>query len=718
MSRQLAISLALVLAVGVSADARRPSASMTVQAPSSAARRPNPLLAPSTLPFEAPPFDRLQDADFRPAFEAGMKAHLDEVSAIAGNPDAPTFENTLVALEKSGRLLTRVSLVFNGLASANTNPTLQALQEEVAPKLAAHDDAILLDSALFKRVEALHSSRASLKLDAEGLRLVEYYYERFVRAGARLAEADKTKLKALNEQDAALSARFTNQLLGAAKAAALVTRNVADLAGLSREEVEAAAQAAKSRGLEGQWLIPLQNTTQQPALQSLTNRATRERLFGASWTRAERGDANDTRETVAKLADVRARRAALLGYHDFASWVLADQMAKTPAAVEGFLSRLVPPAAANARTEAREIQALIDAQKGGVTLAPYDWNFYAEQVRKAKYDLNDAALRPYFELERVLRDGVFYVAHELYGLTFKERHDIPVFQKDVRVFEVFDRDGASLALFYCDYFARDNKNGGAWMDNFAVQSKLLGTRPVVYNVANFAKPAPGQPALLGFDDVQTMFHEFGHALHGIFANATYGSLSGANVPRDFVELPSQINEHWALDPAVLARYAVHNRTGAPMPRDLADKLRKAATFNQGYSLTEVLGAAELDMAWHSLPVGSAAQDVDGFEAAALRKARLDLAQVPSRYRSSYFLHIWANGYAAGYYAYLWAEMLDNDAFEWFTEHGGLKRANGDRFREMILSRGNVGDYAKLYRDFRGKDPSIEPMLKRRGIVTK
>jgi len=687
----------------------------TCQVSSTAPVRSNPLLTPSPLPFGAPPFDKIQDGDFRPAFEAGIRAQLDEIAAIADNPAPPTFDNTLVALERSGQLLTRVGLVFNGLSSSNTNPTLQALQEEVAPKLAAQEDAIFLNDRLFKRVEAVYNQRAALKLDAQSQRLVEYYYKRFVRAGARLSDADKATLKTLNGQDAALSAKYTNQLLAAAKAGALVTSKLADLAGLSKDDIQTAAAAAKARGLDGRWLIPLQNTTQQPALSSLTDRATRERLFNAGWTRAERGDANDTRETITKLAVLRAQRAKLLGFPSHAAWALEDQMAGTPAAVEQFLSRLVPPAMANARVEAHDIQALIDRQHGSVALAPWDWDFYAEQVRKARYDLNKEALAPYFELDRVLKDGVFYAAHELYGLTFQERHDIPVYQPDVRVFEVLDRDGSSLALFYCDYFARDNKNGGAWMDNFTQQSTLLGMKPVVYNVANFTKPAPGRPALLSFDDVTTMFHEFGHALHGMFANSRYPTLSGANVARDFVELPSQFNEHWALDPKVLAHYAIHRETGQPMPQALADRIRKAETFNQGYSLTEVLGAAELDMIWHSLPAGATAPDVDAFESAALKKAGVDFGPVPPRYRSSYFLHIWANGYDAGYYAYLWAEMLDNDAFEWFTEHGGLTRANGDRFREMILSRGNVGDYAKLYREFRGKDPSIEPMLKRRGI---
>ena len=708
------VAVAIAGAFALASYSSAPDAMTDTQAP--AATRANPLLTPSTLPYGAPPFDQIQDADFKPAFEAAMKQQLDEVTAVADSPEPPTFENTLVALERSGQVLTRVNLVFNGLSSANTNPTLQALQEEVAPKLAALDDAIFLNGKLFKRVESVWEGRDALKLAGQDLRLAEYYYKRFVRAGARLSDADKTKLKALNEEDAGLAAKYTNMLLAATKAGALVTSNAADLAGLTKDEIDAAAEAGKARGLEGQWVIPLQNTTQHPALASLTTRATRERLFTSSWTRTEKGDASDTRATIAKLAALRARRAALLGYPTHAAWSVEEQMAAKPAAVEAFLARLVPPAMANARREARDIQALIDQQGGGFTVEPWDWDFYAEQVRKARYDLNNAVLAPYLSLDRVLKDGVFYTAEQLYGLTFKERGDIPVYHPDVKVYEVFDRDGSPLALFYTDFFKRDNKNGGAWMDNFVYQSRLLGTKPVVYNVANFAKPAPGQPALLTFDDVGTLFHEFGHALHGIFANSQYPTLSGANVARDFVELPSQINEHWSLEPKVLSRYAVHYQTGQPMPEDLADKIRKSVTFNQGYALTELLASASLDMAWHSLAPGSPAPEANAFEATALKKAGVDTAIVPPRYRSSYFLHIWANGYDAGYYAYRWAEMLDNDAFEWFKENGGLTRANGDRFREMILSRGNVSDYAKLYREFRGKDPSIEPMLKRRGVV--
>lgn len=715
MVRHFGLALAGAVVFGTLSTSSWSSGPMTPQASPPVAARTNPLLTPSTLPFGAPPFDTIQDGDFPPAFEAGMNIQLEEIAAIADNPAAPTFENTFVALEKSGQLLRRVSLVFNGLTSANTNPVLQKIQQDVAPKLAAQDDAIFLNGKLFTRAEAIYRQRDGLTLDPESRHLVEYYHQRFVRAGARLSDADKTKLKALNEQDAALSAKYISLLLAAAKEAALVVGDVAELAGLSKDEIEAAALAAKSRGLDGKWLIVLVNTTQHPMLASLTNRATREKLYRASWTRTERGDANDTRKTIATLADLRARKAGLLGYPNFAAWALEDQMAKTPSAVDQFLARLIPPATANARSEAQAIQKLIDQQHGGITLAPWDWDFYAEQVRKAKYALDNAALAPYFELDRVLRDGAFYAAHELYGLTFKERHDLPVYQKDVRVFDVIDRDGTPIALFYGDYFARDNKNGGAWMDNFVGQSKLLGARPVIFNAANFAKPAPGQPALLSLDDVSTVFHEFGHALHGIVASQQYPSLSGTAVARDFVELPSQFNEHWALEPSVLAHYAIHYKTGSPMPQDLADKIKKAATFNQGYSLTEILGAAQLDVRWHSLPVGSPEQAVDAFEASSLKAAGLDLPQVPPRYRSSYFLHIWANGYSAGYYAYLWAEMLDNDAFAWFTEHGGLTRANGDRFRDMILSRGNTGDYATMYRNFRGQDPSIEPMLRRRGI---
>ena len=678
----------------------------------------NALLVRSELPYQAPPFDKIKDSDFKPAFEAGMKEHLSEIEKIATNSEAPTFENTLVAMEKSGQLLGRVNNVFSALTGANTNDGLQKLQEEVAPKLAAHMDAIYLNTQLFKRIQDIYSKKASLKLDAESAKLIEYYYQTFELAGAKLNDSDKTNLKKLNEQEASLSAKFSNQLLAAAKAGAVVVANKAELAGLSEGDISAAAQAGKDAKQDGKWILKLQNTTQQPMLQGLSNRATRQKLYDASFNRAEKGDANDTRKTISEIAKIRTQKAKLMGFANYATWKLQDQMAKTPVAVETFLSKLVPSATARANAEAADIQAVIDRQKGGFKLAAYDWDHYAEQVRKEKYDLDENQIKPYFELNSVLKDGVFFAATKLYGITFKERTDLPVYQEDVKVFELFEENGTSIGLFYCDFFKRDNKSGGAWMSNLVGQSTLLGTKPVIYNVCNFTKPSKGEPALISFDDVTTMFHEFGHALHGFFGSQKYPALSGTSVARDFVEFPSQFNEHWALDPLIFKKYAKHYKSGELMPQALVDKIKKASAFNQGYSLTETLAAAALDMQWHKLTANDPLQDVDKFETAALNKTRLALSYVPPRYRSSYFLHIWANGYAAGYYAYLWTEMLDNDAYSWFEENGGLSRANGQRFRDMILSRGNTEDYNKMFKDFRGHAPDITPMLKNRGLPTK
>ena len=675
----------------------------------------NPFYSASTLPFQAPPFDKIKDTDYQPAIEAGMDEQRKEMQAIASNPASPTFENTIVAMEKSGELFNRVMLVFNGVTGANLSPVLEKVQEIEAPKLAAHQDAIYLDAALFKRVKAIYDQRESLKLDPESLRLVEHYYKEFVHAGANLSEADKAALKKLNEEESTLATAFTTKLLAATKNSALATADANTLSGLSAARLQAAAQAAKDRKGEG-YVVLLQNTTQQPDLDSLTNRATRQRIFENSWNRAERGDANDTREIVARLAQVRAQKAKVLGFANYGAWKLEDQMAKTPEAAIKFMDGLVPGATARAKAEAKDIQALIDQQKGGFELQPWDWDFYAEQVRKAKYDLDESQIKPYFELDNVLQNGVFYAATQLYGITFKERKDIPVYHPDVRVFDVFDADGKPMALFYCDYFKRDAKSGGAWMDIFVNQSKLLGTRPVVFNVANFTKPAPGQPALLSFRDVITMFHEFGHGVHGLFADSMYPTLSGTAVARDFVEFPSQFNENWATYPSVFEHYAKHYQTGAPMPADLAAKIKKADKFNGGYALTEVLAAAELDMQWHTLPASTPPQDPDEFETQALKKKDLFLSAVPPRYRSSYFQHAWGGGYAAGYYAYLWSEMLDHSAYQWFEENGGLTRANGDRFRKMILSRGNTEDLAKMYAAWRGGEPTIEPMLKYRGLL--
>lgn len=708
--------LSLMAIIAVSASCSNNSSTKANDSDSTAFNASNPFYASSTLPLQAPAFDKIKDSHFKPAAEEGMKQQLAEVQQIADHAAAPTFKNTIIALEKSGQLLSRVSHVFNLLSGANTNPTLQKIQEEEAPKLTATNDAIYLNTKLFKRVEALYNQRNQLKLDAESVRLIEYYYQKFEIAGAKLSDADKEKLKSLNKEEAGLSAKFTNQLLNAANAGALTIGNKDELAGLPQGTLDAAAEKAKAAKQDGKYIIALQNTTQQPDLQSLSNRATRQKLFEASWNRAEKSDTNDTRKTIARIAEIRTAQAALLGFKSYAAWKLQDQMAKTPEAVEQFLGKLVPAATTKARQEAAEIQKVIDQQKGGFKLQPWDWDFYAEQVRKAKYDLDESQVKPYFVLDKVLQDGVFYAANQLYGISFKERKDLPVYQADVRVFDVLDADGSQIGLFYCDYFKRDNKSGGAWMSNLVEQSTLMGTKPVIYNVCNFTKPAAGQPALISFDDVTTMFHEFGHGLHGLFAKQKYASISGTNVARDVVEFPSQFNEHWASDPKIFGKYARHYKTGEPMPQALLDKIKKAATFNQGYALTEALAAAELDMQWHTLPAGSPLQDVDKFELSALQKTKLNLTEVPPRYRSSYFLHIWSNGYAAGYYAYSWTSMLENDAFAWFQENGGLTRKNGQRFRDMILSSGNTIEYGKMFRDFRGKDPDIKPMLRKRGLI--
>ena len=674
----------------------------------------NPFYASSTLPFQAPPFDKIKDDDYQPAIEAGMAQQQAEIRTIADNPAAPTFDNTIVALEKSGRLLDRATAVFFGVTGANINPTLQNVKTIEAPKLAAHQDFLFLNTKLFARIAALYKERGTLGLDAESLRLLERYYDDFMHAGANLSEADKTEMRKLNEQISSLEDAFNTKLLAATKDGAYATGDKAALAGLSEAQIAGAAQMAKDRKVEG-FVVPLQNTTQQPDLASLSNRSTRQAMFEHSWNRAERGDANDTRDTIAHLAQLRAQKAKLLGFASFAAWTLDNQMAKTPEAALQFMDAIVPAATAQAAREAADIQGVIDSQKGGFQVQAYDWDFYAEQVRKARYDIDDEQVKPYFELDNVLKNGVFYAATQLYGITFKERHDLPVYQADVRVFEVFDVDGKHLALFYCDYFKRDNKNGGAWMSNFVGQSRLLGTSPVVYNVANFAKPAAGEPALISFSDVVTMFHEFGHGLHGMFSDAEYPTLSGTATARDFVEFPSQFNEHWASYPAVFAHYAKHYKTGAPMPAELAAKIRKAETFNKGYDMTELLAAAELDMQWHFLPASAPLQNPDEFEKQALDKTHLNVSYVPPRYRSSYFSHIWDTGYSAGYYAYLWTQMLADDGYQWFEEHGELTRANGDRFRKMVLSRGNTEDLAKMYADWRGAPPNTKAMLKHRGL---
>ena len=675
----------------------------------------NSFLDISPLPYQAPAFDRISDSDYRPAFDEGIRQKREEIYAIVAQPHDPDFSNTILALEQSGALLSRVSNVFFAMTSAHTNDSLQKLEEEISTELAALSNDIWLNDALFARVDAVFEQRHAQAPDAESLRLIEELHQRFILAGARLAADEKEALKALNTEAATLTSQFNQRLLAADKAGGLVEDDVHLLDGLSQAELAAAAQAAAEKGLDGRWLIPLLNTTQQPALQQLRDRQTREKLFNAGWLRTEKGDANDTRDIVRRLAALRARQAELLGFDSFASWKMADQMAKKPQAALEFMRGIVPAARGRALRELADIQKAIDDEQGGFTAQAWDWTYYAERVRQAKYALDDSQVKPYFELNTVLTEGVFWAASQLFGISFAERGDIPVYQPEVRVWEIFDSNGEGLALFYGDFFARDSKGGGAWMGNFVEQSHEFAARPVIYNVCNYQKPADGQPALISWDDVITLFHEFGHTLHGLFASQRYATLSGTNTPRDFVEFPSQINEHWASHPQVFARYARHWQTGEPMPEALREKMLSATQFNKGYDMTELLSAALLDMNWHSITTREAPDDIVAFETAALEKEQLLIPAVPPRYRSSYFSHIFGGGYAAGYYAYLWTQMLADDGYQWFVEQGGLTRENGQRFREAILSRGNSTDLAELYRQWRGHDPQIEPMLKNRGL---
>jgi peptidyl-dipeptidase Dcp len=682
----------------------------------------NPFARPSQLYLELPPFDRIRDSDYAPAFEAGMHEQLAEVAAIARNPQPATFKNTIVALERSGRVLDRVSSVFFNLNSCNTDPAMQEVDTAMAPRLAAHNDAIFLDAALWARVDGLYARRASLGLDPESLQLLTRYHTQFVRAGAQLSAADQQGLRAINEQISTLTTRFRQNVLKATADGAVVVDRVTDLDGLTAVQIGAAAQSAADRGLKDKWLIALQNTTNQPSLASLTNRELRERIYRASVGRGLSG-ATDNREIIAQLVKLRAERAKLLGYPDHAAYVLEDESAGNPAAVADMIRQVAPAALRRAREEAADIQKLIDAQAAAravpsFTLQPWDWSFYAEQVRKAHYDFDQAQVAPYFELERVMRDGLFYAAHELYGLSFKERKDLPVYQPDVRVFEVSDADGKPLALFIADYFARDNKQGGAWMNSYVSQSTLLGQHPVVANHLNIPKPQPGQPVLLTFDEVTGMFHEFGHAIHGMLSNVRYPLLSGTAVPRDFVEYPSQYNEMWAREPKVVAHYAHDYRSGAPMPDALLAKVLAAQKFNQGYATLEYIEAAQVDLAWHLIdsaqaPAGAA---VPAFEAAALKDAGLDYPPIQPRYHSGYFSHVFAGGYSAGYYAYLWSEVLARDTGQWFHTHGGLTRANGDTLRREVLSRGRTDDPQVLFRNFYGHAPEIGPLLEYRGLA--
>jgi peptidyl-dipeptidase Dcp len=709
MPKARSLALLATMQIAAIATAAQDSLPMTTD---------NPLLIESTLPYHLPPFDKIKDEHFMPATEAGMKAELKEVDAIAANAEKPSFDNTVVALEQSGRLLDRTERIFSNLNAADTNPARQKIETELAPKLSAHRDAILLNPKLFARIEELYSNRDKLGLDPESNYLLERYYKDFVRAGAKLSDSDKEKLKKINSELATLQTQFDQNVLKEKNASSIVVDRREDLAGLSDNQIAAASAAAKDEHKEGKFVLRLQNTTDQPVLGSLQNRRLRERIMQSSLSRNSKGGPFDTREIVIRTAQLRAERAKLLGYENHAAYQLEDQTAKNISTVNKLLADLAVPAVANARREAADMQKIVDEEKGGFQIASWDWDSYSEKVRKARYQFDESDVRPYYELNHVLVDGVFFAAGKLYGVTFKERHDLPVYQPDVRVFEVYDADGQPLALFLGDYYARPSKRGGAWMNAYVQQSGLFGTKPVVANHLNIPKPPAGEPTLLTHDEVRTAFHEFGHALHGMFSNVKYPRFSGTSVPRDFVEYPSQVNEMWANWPEVLKNFAKHYKTGEPIPQELFDKVVAAEKFNQGYKTTEYLAASLLDQAWYQLKPSDVPKDALAFEAASLKKAGVDFAPVPPRYRSPYFSHAFSGGYSAGYYSYIWSEVLDADSVEWIKEHGGLKRENGDRFRQTLLSRGGSADALTLFKDFVGREPYVEPLLQRRGLETR
>jgi peptidyl-dipeptidase Dcp len=718
----LYLALAAALGLGMTACNRTDSPATGATAEQAApATQDNPFFVQSDLPLQYPHFDRIKDSDFAPAFDAGMAEQLKEVEAIANNAEAPTFENTIIAMENSGQVLDRAATVFFNLSSTDTNDARKQLDADYSPKFAAHRDAIYLDGKLFARVQALYDQRDSLNLDAEGVRLVERYYTDFVRAGAKLSDADKATLKDMNAQLATLGTQFDQNVLNEVNASAVTFDSADALAGSTDAQIAAAAAEGKKRGVDGKYVVTLLNTTGQPPLTYLSNRDSRQKIFEASIARGSRGNEYDNTGVVSKVIKLRAERAALLGYPNHAAYALEDATAKTPQAVNDMLGKLAPAAVANATREAAELQKMIDqeqAAKGEPTfqLEPWDWAFYSEKVRAAKYNFDESQLKPYFEMKNVLENGVFFAATQLYGITFKERTDLPKYRDDIWTYDVFDADGKQLAIFIFDPYARESKRGGAWMNSYVSQSKLRGTQPVVANHLNITKPADGQPTLMTWDEVTTAFHEFGHALHGMFSDVNYPYFSGTSVPRDFVEFPSQVNEMWADWPAILANYAKHHQTGEAMPQALLDKVLAASKFNQGFATTEYLGAAMLDQRWHQLSADKVpdAAGVMPFEAQALKDDGIYFRPVPPRYRTPYFSHI-MGGYAAGYYAYIWSEVLDANTQAWIREHGGLKRENGDRFRATLLSRGGSKDAMQLFRDFAGHDPKIEPLLEKRGL---
>ena len=676
----------------------------------------NPLLTESTLDYQAPDFSKIRPAHFVPAIEEGIRIQLAEIDSITSNTAAPTFENTVLAYEKSGRLLARATSILSALVGADGTEELQKIDEETTPMLSAHHDALLLNEKLFARIKAVYDQRSSLQ--GEDLRLTEVLYDQFVHEGALLSAADKEALKKINSEIAVLQTKFTNQVNAGTKEAAVLVDKVEELDGLSQEAIARAAEAATAAGHKGKYLLEQTNTSRPGYLVDLNNRDVRRRVLEASLSRCSSGDSTNTHPTITRIAALRAEKAKLLGLPNFASWALSDQMADRPEAVERLISQLAPACRAKVADDVAELEAFAQKTEGkDFKLAAWDLDYYAERLKKAKYDLNEADLKPYLVLDSVLKNGVFYAANQLYGLTFKPRPDIPVYADGVQVYEVFDQDNTPMALFYTDYFRRPTKTGGAWMSNFVQQSTLFGTKPVIYNVCNFEAPAKGAPAVLTSSDVETLFHEFGHALHGLFASQKYETLSGTNTPRDFVEMPSQFNEHWMTDSVVLRHYARHYKTGEPMPQALIDKMKAAATYGQSYALAENLAAVTIDMAWGMLPAGAKITDVDAFEREALARAGLDFALVPPRYRSAYYLHVFAGGYASGYYSYLWTEVLDHNIYEWFAAHGGLTRENGQRFREMVLSRGNTAPVGTFFTNFTGlTEPDMSSLLRFRGLT--
>jgi len=717
----LASAIGAVLTLSACSDNTAPTQQTNQAAPAPAAVQEvtvtNPFFQKSTLTYEAPDFNAIKDEHFLPAFEEGMKQHLAEIEAIANNPEPATFENTFVAMEKSGELLTRVSRVFYNLTGTDSNEKRRELQSELAPKMAAHSDNINLNPQLFARIEAVFNARDELNLDAESLRLVEVYYERFVRSGAKLNDEQKTAIRALNEEHSKLTNQFSQNLLAETRNIAVVVDTVEELDGLSAAQIAAAAKAAEDRGHAGKYLLSITNTTRQPILTSLNNRELRQRVWEASANRAQSGDNSNT-DIVARLPQLRAERAKLLGYDNWASFVLENNMAKTPSAVFDMLDSMVPAVVENTKKEQEAIQAMIREKGGDFDVQPWDWEYYAEFVRQAKYDLDENEVKKYFEFNRVLKDGVFYYMNRFYGIRFEPRPDLPVYHPDVQAYEVFDADGSSIAIFYADYFAREGKRGGAWMSSFVGQSHLTGQKPVVVNVMNIPKAPDGQPTLISYDHTTTIFHELGHGVHGIFSNVKYPTLSGTSVSRDFVEFPSTFEEDWAQHPEVLGNYAKHYETGEPIPADLLDKVMRSRSFNQGFDTLEYISAALLDMEWHSLPANAPLQNPQEFEAAALKKHGVNLAAVPPRYKSNFFSHSMGGGYSAGYYAYMWSEILAADAFSHVQNSGGLTRENGDHYRKNILSVGNSRPTMDSYKAFRGQEPTTDALLIRRGLKTK